>query len=153
MRSCLPIIRILIVALGIGMLGGCAASKVAEGRPGVNLSQVVPGSTRAQVEAVLGAPVREWTTPVGIRYRLYSYDAGVPPNPDQAVLAGIFDVLMLGSLSAAAALDDRGGLGPSQQSLLAVSYGADDRVKGVFKDITEFSPLPDDGLARPNGKK
>lgn len=113
----------------------------------------MPGSTRAQTEATLGPPVREWTTSVGIRYTLYRYDAGVPPDPDMAVLTGIVDVGMLGALSAATALDEHGGLGPPRYALLAVSYGTDDRVLGVFEDVTEFTALPEDGRAPSGGNK
>lgn len=147
MTTCSRLLRLLMVALGIVFLAGCVASKIAEGRPGVDLSRVVPGATRAQVEDVLGTPAREWTTSLRIRYCLYRYDAGVPPDPDRAALVGVFDTLALGSVSASAAIAGDDALGPSRQALLGVSYGPDDRVRGVFKEITEFSPLPEDGYA------
>ena len=141
------LLRLVIVTLGLVLLAGCVAPKIAEGRPGVDVSGVVPGATRTQVEDVLGTPAREWTTSLGIRYCLYRYDAGVAPNPDRAAFMGVFDTLTLGSVSASAAIAGDDTLGPSRRPLLGVSYGPDDRVRGVFKGITEFSPLPEDGLA------
>jgi hypothetical protein len=143
---------IAILLLGIAVLPACVATKVAEGRPGADLSQIVPGATRAEVEEIVGAPVREWTTSLGIRYRLYRYDAGVAPAPGTAAMLGILDAAMLGMISAASAIEGGGSLGPSRQPLMAVSYGPDDRVRGVFKEITEFSPLPEDGRVAPAGK-
>jgi len=145
MTSCARLLRLVIVTLGLVLLAGCVASKIAEGRPGVNLSPIVPGATRAQVEDVLGTPAREWTTSLGVRYCLYRYDAGVAPNPELAAFLGAMDALMLGSVSASAATTGGDALGPSRRPLLGVSYGPDNRVRGVFKGITEFSPLPEDG--------
>lgn len=145
-------VRVPIVLLGIAVLAGCVAARIAEGRPGADLSRVVPGATRAEVEDILGAPVREWATPLNIRYRLYRYDAGVAPQPHKAAAAGILDAAMLGMLSAVSATDEHQGLGPSRRALMAVSYGPDDRVRGVFKEITEFSSLPEDGRVPAAGK-
>jgi len=137
----------------VGIPSGCAVeSKLATGRPGVDISQIVPGVSRAQVEAIVGTPVREWTTTVGVQYRLYRYDAGVPPDPESAALFGIFDVMSLGIWSIASSNDPDAVLPPSKQAWLAVSYESDDRVRGVFAKVTEFSPLPEDGRSRSNDR-
>lgn len=136
------IARLLLVAV-LAALAGCVASELAKGRPGKDLSEIVPGMPRTKVESIVGAPGREWTTPSGVHYRLYRYDAGVSPNKADAAFFAFFDVLSLGLWEAFTTPEE--ALAPPREAWLGVSYDAEDRVIGVFPDITEFASLPDDG--------
>lgn len=128
-------------------LAGCAVSQVARGRPGQDLSVIAPGTPRAKIESLVGAPKREWTTNAGVRYRMYRYDAGVAPSTGDASAIAFMDVISLGLSEAYWNGDTL--LGPSRQAWLAVAYDAGDRAIGVFPDVTEFENLPEDGRAPP----
>lgn len=132
-------------------LGGCAVSRAARGLPGTDLSEVQAGRTRAQVEAVLGAPSREWSTLAGVRYRMYRYDAGQPGSQGDAAGLLFMDVISLGLTEVFSAADPTGWDIPVEQRMrtLAVSYGPDEVAIGVFRDVTEFERLPDDGRPAP----
>ncbi|MGA8005276.1 MAG: hypothetical protein WCA17_04190 [Burkholderiales bacterium] len=140
----------LLLSLGaLAALAGCAVSTVAKGRPGQDLSGIAPGASRAKVESIVGAPKREWTTASGVRYRMYRYDAGVAPSASDASAVAFLDVATLG-LSEAIWGNQQTLLGPSREAWLGVSYDAEDRAIGVFRDITEFENLPEDGRAPPS---
>ena len=48
-------IALLLSLCALVALAGCAVSQVAKGRPGQDLSAIVPGAPRAKVESVVGA--------------------------------------------------------------------------------------------------
>jgi stage V sporulation protein SpoVS len=138
----------LLLAAVVALVSACAVAKSLERTPGVDLSAVKAGATRQQVEAVAGAPLREWTTPTGVRYRIYRYDAGIEPSKGGAAFVGFMDVITLGLWEAMAPSDDAMDLrGPRRLALLAVSYDPQDTVIGVFEDVGEFAELPQDGRA------
>jgi len=130
-------------------LGACAVSRASRGFPGTDLSEVRGGRTRAQIEAVLGAPLREWSTPAGVRYRMYRYDAGQPGNRDTAAAILFFDLISLGLVEVFVATGVEDFDDPPERRMrnLAVSYGPDEVAIGVFEDVTEFERLPEDGMA------
>ncbi|HXZ91486.1 MAG TPA: hypothetical protein VEG36_01270 [Burkholderiales bacterium] len=136
-------IAMFLLVAALAAPAGCTVSELAKGRPGKDLSEIVPGIPRSKVESIVGAPGREWATPSGVRYRLYRYDAGVPPAKADAATFAFFDVLSLGLWEAFSKPGE--WLGPPRAAWLGVSYDAQDRVIGVFPDTTEFANLPDDG--------
>ena len=138
----------LLMAAVVALVSACAVSKALERTPGVDLAAVKAGATREQVEAVAGEPLREWTTRMGVRYRLYRYDAGIEPSAGGAAMHGFMDVITLGlwevNEASSSAVDFRG---ERRQALLAVSYDSQEIAIGVFKDVGEFAELPQDGRA------
>lgn len=146
--------RSVTLLLAIGLLTACATARLAEGERGTDISSVRIGATQAEIEATLGLSVREWRTASGIRYRLYSYDAGAPPSKGDAATMLYLDIVSAGLAELIIAADNSHGgnaFKPMHTSgLLAVAYADDDRVVGVFPGITEFSVLPDDGHAPPD---
>ena len=77
---------------------GCFAMKLAQGGKGTDVISIQPGVSRANAEAILGLPVREWTLPTGIRCAVSHHDAGLPPNLPGAKAAALMGVLTLGML-------------------------------------------------------
>ena len=134
----------------IVLIAACAVSKPLERTPGVDLSPVKIGTTRQQVEAVVGDPLREWTTRRGVRYRLYRYDAGIDPSAGGAAVELMMDIMTLGGYEAmhAASPEEWTAWKVETQRkwpLLAVSYDSQEIVIGVFKDVGEFDEFPEDG--------
>lgn len=139
------------VTLGLS-LGGCAATKLARGTPGTDLRDIRPGSTRVDVEALLGNPARRWTSSAGVEYCLYPYDGGIPGSTADAATFGFFDVISLGLWELFAATDptfEAPPGSPRRRKNLAVSYDAAGIVLGVFPDVGDFTELPADGRAPP----
>lgn len=89
-------LRVMLLSFVVATLAGRTAARIAAGRSGADISSIVPGATRAQVEAIVGEPVREWITSAGVHYRLYRYDAGVAPDKTGAVFFGFFEAISLG---------------------------------------------------------
>jgi hypothetical protein len=119
----------------------------ATGEKGADVTAIQPGVTRAKAEAILGQPVREWIAPTGIRYTIYSYDAGRPPRMFFAVAylfldlstVGISELMIASNEEKPPALDhitDR----------VVLSYDARDVILGLFD---EFDTLPPDGRSSP----
>ena len=137
--GCLSIIIIVVV------LTGCSVVDYAAGEKGVNVSTVQPGITRAEVEAVLGEPVRSWTSPTGVFYCTYEYDSGRPPIPSEAGACLFMDIITLGLWEAfwpAIKKDiSFNEIGRTTATVL-VSYDHQDIILGVFG---EFDELPLDG--------
>jgi hypothetical protein len=134
-----------LIVLAAGLLPGCTISHALKGEPGKDLSSLRPGITRAQVEQVVGQTEREWTTALGVRYRLYRYDAGKPPSGDAAGANALMDVLSVGMFELFVLGDP--GLDASKREThdLAVSYDKEDAVIGIFKNVGTTTQLPADG--------
>lgn len=143
------VLLFLLLSGLIVLIAGCAVSKTLESTPGIDISAVKTGTTRQEVEAVVGEPLRDWTTRMGVHYRLYRYDAGVEPSAGGAGLVVFMDVITLGLFEV---IEDTSNSpwnlrGEKKQPLLAVSYDAQETVIGVFRDVGEFADLPEDGRA------
>lgn len=135
-----------LASVAVLSLGGCAVSEALHRDPGVDVSVVRPGATRAQVEAVLGQPQGEWVTAVGVRYRLYRYHGGTRPDPMQVTGAVLLEIATLGLVEAIRRMvPEPPQLGTTKRPLMAVAYDRDDVVIGVFDDIDRFAALPADG--------
>ena len=140
--------RRFIALAAVIALAGCALSRAARKEPGLDISPVKPGATRREIEAVVGAPEREWTTRTGVRYGLYHYDAGIQDTAGPTAGVLFMDLATLGLFEAISAYDDSDSLdfrGPRRTALLAVSYDAQGVALGVFRDIGELDVLPEDG--------
>jgi len=145
---------LLIVVASLG--AGCTVVRSARGGDGgKDPTPIQPGTTRAAAEVITGSPLREWTSTAGLRYRLYQYDAGCPPNLLDAA-GGLFaDVLTFGLLELFDAVHRwRYGTG---LAVLACSLGRNDErvvlayddrdvVIGIFDELDE---LPADGRSGP----
>lgn len=137
----------LVVLLMVSFSTGCFAVKLAKGEKGANVTGIQPGVTRANAEAILGPPVREWTSSSRIRYSTYSYDAGRPPNMPDAVGVVIMDLITGGIFEFVVAVNEpKPWILDHITDRIVTSY--DDRavVLGVFD---EFDELPPDGRSGP----
>lgn len=141
----------VVSLVSLSLIYGCAAQSALKGEPGIDITSVKPGLSRAQVEAIVQRSTdREWTTPLGVRYRIYTYSAGVPPSAFNALgnLAATIATLGLVDLYAAATTGD-GNVDHMPKKYvfreLAVSYDSNDRVIGVFDGIDSKTQLPADG--------
>lgn len=152
-----PIARALRAAamalflIALPQLHGCTTAAALRGEAGKDISAIKPGVTRSAAEELLGLPLREWTTPANIRYRVYRYDAGVPPSRSDAgayiflniISAGLFELYEATGatdLSKPSADDSR-----RVWRQVAIAYDPGDRIVGVFDNFGDLDVLPDDG--------
>jgi len=129
---------------------GCVAAVATfKGEPGKDISSVRPGISKQEAENVLGSPMREWITPQGIHYCVYSYDAGIPPSVGDAIIFAIAGIISAGlyDLYDATGLINTSKLKEGDRVIenIAISYDANDTVVGVFHHLGDFDVLPDDG--------
>ena len=130
----------------VAALQGCAVHKVWKGEPGDDLSSLKPGMTLDQIEAVVGTSDREWYTSLGVRYRLYLYDVGIPPDKADAGAILFLDVISLGMLEVIEAISHESFTGDTHEySDLAVSYDPHDVAIGIFTGVDTTTVLPEDG--------
>lgn len=143
------------IILSMASLMGCTSAAALRGEPGMDIGTLKPGMARSEVEAVLGSPLREWTTPSNIRYRIYRYDAGVPPSQSEAATMVFINVISLGLFELYEATGVTDLSHPSKDDMrrvwrqIAISYDADERVVALFHDFSDLDVLPDNG--RPEG--
>lgn len=123
---------------------GCVAVKFAKGEKGTDVTGIQPGVKRANAEAILGPPVRDWTSPTGIRYSTYYYDAGVPPNIPDAAAFALMDLISGGIFELVGAINEF----PLHHTTdgMVISYNDRAVVLGIFD---EFDELPPDGRSGP----
>jgi hypothetical protein len=134
----------LMLFLAVAGVSGCTVHQALQGEPGQDLTTLRPGMTRSQLEAIVGKSDREWTTSEGVRYRLYRYDAGIPPSADQAGANVLMDVLSVGLFELFVLADPALQPGHELQDL-AVSYDRNDVVIGIFRKVVTSTALPADG--------
>ena len=101
--------------------------------------------TLEQIEAVVGTSDREWVTSLGVRYRLYRYDAGIPPDKSDAGAILFLDIISLGMVEVMEAASDGTFAGRREFRDLAISYDARDLAIGIFRDVDSARVLPEDG--------
>jgi hypothetical protein len=140
--------RVAAILVAIVLSGGCSVRQALEPEPGTDLSTVVPGATRAQVEAALGEPIKTLKTRDGVLYRTYYYRQATEPRGDLALANAGMDFLTFGMWelvrTKSGYLENR-PLG----SVLAVTYDNSDRVIDVFPDFNVLPQLPADGRRAP----
>jgi len=138
-----------LLFLSLLLLNGCMAASLYNGKPGLDVGIVKEQMSRTEVERILGSPIREWNTPSGVVYRVYDYDAGVPPSTGDAAAIVFLDAISLGLSELIWAFTPLPEFRKRDQ--MAVSYDGNDRVLGVFDHFGDFDVLPADG--RPDGNK
>ena len=127
---------------------GCAVATLYRGKPGLDTTGVQPGASRADVETIMGAARREWTTQQGVRYRVYVYNGGVEGSVGDAIAFGVMDVISVGLWELFYAIHPMpDGAARKITERMAVSYDQLDTVIGVFDHFGDFDVLPDDGRA------
>lgn len=138
-------LALLIMALACTWTG-CTAVRLATGGGGAAVAPIQPGTARAAAEGILGSPVREWTSPTGIRYATYQYDAGWPPDVPEAIAVAFLDLISLGLIEYAERRDGnpsiRRAAARRTSARVVVSYDHRDMILGIFD---EFAELPPDG--------
>jgi len=142
-----------VIFLGILNLQGCTVSSLTKGQPGKDISTLKPSLSRSEAEAILGPPLREWTTPMNIRYRIYRYDAGVPPSGtgESVAFVAFMDVITLGLFEFYEATGVTDLTKPSKDSSMrvwrqiAIAYDANERIEGLFDNFGDLDVLPADG--------
>jgi hypothetical protein len=140
-----------LLAFGVAQAcSGCGAIELARGTPGIDVSQIQPGVTRAQAEAVLGKPKKDWISPDGVHYFTYEYDTGRPPNVPDAAGFVFMDLLTFGLWEV---IDAANGhpilnktLSPSTSARVVISYDDGEVARGIFG---EFDTLPANGQSGP----
>jgi len=135
----------MVIALAIGACTGCYATKVWQGDKGDDVAALQPSATRANAEAVLGAPMRSWTSPTNIRYATYEYYAGIPGSSS----GFFFAIFSFGGTEIGYALNllqypDPGPMGRMMMvwDRVVLAYDHRDVILGIFD---EFDDLPSDG--------
>jgi hypothetical protein len=95
---------------------------------------------------------REWTSPGGVTYRVYSYETTYTGATVGKVL--LLDAFSMGLYSFADAQERAGKLGTKERrtAKIAVSFDPADVVVGVFPNFHDLDVLPADGVARSKGK-
>jgi hypothetical protein len=127
----------------VSFLTGCFAVKLAKGEKGTDVTGIQPGVTQANAEAILGHPVRKWTSSTGIRYTTYYYDAGLPPNMPDAAAAVIVDLITVGIFELVVAINEpKPWILDHHTDVVVISYDNRAVVLGIFD---EFDELPPDG--------
>ena len=143
--------RLLLLCLALVACSwtGCAVTQTAKGTPGTDLGDIRVGAARTDIEARLGVPVREWTTPAGVHYALYRFDRGVPGSASDAAAIGVLDVISLGLWEVFWQVDPprQKGDDPRRIGNIAVAYDAASTALGVFIDVGVLDELPADGRA------
>lgn len=137
----------LMVLLLVFFSTGCFAVKMAKGEKGPDVTGIQPGVTRANAEAMLSPPIREWTSSTGIRYTTYSYDAGRPPNMSETAAVVFMDVLTVGIFELILATREQQPWTLDHiMERIVISYSDRAVVLGIFD---EFDELPPDGRSGP----
>jgi len=124
---------------------GCTAASALKGKQGLDAGTVTVGMSKADAEQILGSPIREWVMSSGIVYRVYDYDAGVPPSTADASACVFMDVISAGLWELFLFFEPLPELRKREQ--MAVSYDINGMVIGVFDHFGDFDVLPADGRA------
>ena len=146
--SCLTATVVMVVLVGSS---GCTVVRLARGGDGgATVRPIQPGVPRTTAEAVLPAPVREWTS-AGVRFAVYEFDAGCPPRRGDAGAAAFMNLISLGLWEVYMGLPRLWGHDPlacraHATGRVILSYDDRDTVVGIFD---EFAELPADGRSGP----
>lgn len=145
---CINLLGWLSIITMVSVLTGCSAVWYATGEKGVDVTTIQPDITRVEAEAILGKPLRSWTSPTGVLYCIYEYDSGRPPRKGDAVAALIVNIISLGTfdlfwtfMESGKDFEEKQGYGRTTARVV-VSYDHQDIILGVFG---EFDELPPDG--------
>lgn len=126
----------LMLAVGIVLTSssGCSVFMAASGKREPNLSMIIIGAHRAEVELQLGSP-RTTLANAGGQYRTdtYEYELDNEPSAGRAVAHGVMDLLTLG-LWEVVGTPVEAFKGEKRQ--MVITYGPDDRVAGINRPPT-----------------
>ena len=124
----LALVSLALTATTFGV-SGCSVGMAMHGKESPNLGLVRVGSTRGEVEMVMGAPVESVSTDGGGRIDTYEYEVGNDPSAGRAIGHGVMDVLTLG-LWEVVGTPIEGFQGTRYRAL--IDYGADDKVAKIL---------------------
>jgi hypothetical protein len=135
--------HMVVCALCVSLLtGGCTAKKLMKGDDGVDTTSVRAGTDRAEIEKLIGKPLRQWQSFLGVTFCLYEF-AGPSGSTADGVTYLVFDVMSLGLFELFPLLNPKLDPKPVQTKMRrVVSYDREGRVLGVFN---EKDALPPDG--------
>ena len=137
--------RLIHTAIMSALLNACAVGSALTTKKGADVSSIVPGVPRSEVERQVGAPEREWTTAAGVHYCVYSRLGDAPPDAGVAAAWLGMDIVTLGIVEMVPLFTKKDAYERRHQHPMAVAYDRDDRVVGIFPNATEFEDLPADG--------
>lgn len=121
------VLLLLVATLG---LSGCSVGMAMHGKETPNLGAIKVGSTRGEVEMILGAPVQSVSTPEGGgRIDTYEYEVGNDPSAGRAIGHGVMDVLTLGLWEVVGTPIE--GFQGTKYSI-QLEYGPDDKVVKII---------------------
>jgi hypothetical protein len=144
-RRSRPAMRLIQCVILLRLLDACAVGSALKTQKGADISSIVPGIARSEVERLVGAPQREWSTAAGVRYCLYSRLGDAPPDAGVAAAWLGMDIVTMGIIEMVPLLTKQDALERRHQHTMAVAYDREDHVIGVFPSATEFDELPADG--------
>jgi hypothetical protein len=140
-----PTMRLAHAAIMLAFLNACAVGSALTTQRGADVSNIVPGIPRSEVERQVGAPQREWTTAAGVHYCLYSRLGDAPADAGVAAVWLGMDIVTMGIVEMVPLFTKNDAYERRHQHPMAVAYDRDNRVVGVFPNATEFDELPADG--------
>lgn len=142
------VLALLVMA---AMAGGCSVQQSLTAQPGTDLSVLVPGATRTQVESVLGPPIKSLRTRGGVAYSTYYIRADTEHRTDLALANAGLDVVTLGLWELVyrrqGYLENR-----PRSEVMAVTYDDADRVIDLFPDFNYIAEVPADGRRARTGQ-
>ena len=130
------------------LLSSCTAVSALKGEAGIDMRSIRAGISKADVEEILGAPIRQWHSSPDTLYCLYYYDAGAPPSKAEAGAHVFMDVVSLGLWEVFGALGEL-ELETHTTEKIAISYDIRNRAIGLFDRFDDFDKLPIDGRSDP----
>ena len=136
--------KILALIVVLFIFTGCTVVMLASGRKGKDVTGVKLGTARAEVEAVLGTPVREWRSAKGVFYCAYKYDCGCEPRPGDALACLFLDVATVFVSEAVMWAELKQNKYPRDYNRILIAYNSNNRIIGIFE---EFEALPPDGCS------
>lgn len=133
------------------LLAGCSVISVLKGEPPKDVSSIVLGISKHDVETVLGSPIREWLTPSNAHFSVYMYNGGVPTDYSDALAIGIFEIvgaILLFEFSELISESSITKMAMNDSRIyvkMAISYNDQNQVISVFDHFNDFDALPSSG--------
>jgi hypothetical protein len=135
------ILLVMTVLLAAHSIAGCSIIRTAQTEPGANLERVQPGISRAELEGILGEPIRSWRSSLGVMYCLYEYDSGRPGSGTEAAAALLANLMTMGLFELIALIEPE-AFYAHHRGRIIISFDENNMVLGAFG---EFDELPPDG--------
>ncbi len=132
---------LIIELLIASVITGCMAVDQVKTVPGTDLTLVRSGVTCAEIERMLGPPLRVWSPNSEVEYRLYDILLPLEGSPTEAAAVAFIDVATVGLWELLYAVDGE-TLNRSrfqEHGRIWVGYDSSCQAFGHFE---EFDPLP-----------